>query len=164
MRSLAIALLCVAAIRARAQTSAVAASAVEPPIRLWASLTLGPGAASNQSGTRIGAQAALFGSYGQWTLAVRRGAASGIDTGGAYDNALLVGWRSLVPFSTLVVVAGPARIYDDSKGAGRAALGFSAEADANVRAVGLGVSTFGAWRPGRSYIGVGLTLDAGFIL
>lgn len=161
---LCVTLVCMAASRLPAQTSAAGAAArADQPIALWGSLSLGPGNASNRAGARLGAQAAVFGSYGPWAFGVRRGAASGFDSGGTYDDALLVGYRRLAPHATLIVLTGPARIYDESTGDGRVALGFAAEAGANLRFVGVGVSTFGAWRPGLSYIGVGLTLDAGFI-
>jgi hypothetical protein len=158
------AVLCAVAIGLPAQTAgASAGSGNQSSMAIWASATLGAGGVSNRTGTRLGAQAALFGSYGSWAYGYRHGGASGFFFGGAYDDALLVGWRRPVPRSTFLALVGPVRIYDESTAVGRVGIGFAAEAGANARFVGLGISTFGAWRSGLSYIAVGLTLDAGLI-
>lgn len=143
-------------------SEATSASA-SPPAAVWASATLGPGRALKQTGTLLGAQAALFGSYGRWAFGIRRGGASGIDSDGAYDNAVLIGWRSPAPHSTLTAMVGPAEVFDESSGIGQIGFAFATEAGANIRFVGVGLSMLGAWRPNVAYISVGLTLDAGFI-
>jgi hypothetical protein len=134
-----------------------------PPIGAWAGLTLGPGAASNRTGTRIGAQLGGYLSVGQWVAGYRRGGASGIESGGAYDDAFLVGARVTGMYSTAFIAVGPAKVYDESTGQGRIGIGFTAEAGGNLRVVGLGLSLFGAASPHLSYIGIGLTADAGWI-
>jgi hypothetical protein len=152
-----------AAIRLSAQAPVASTASERSPIAIWASLTLGPGYALNRSGARLGSQAGLFGSYGRLAYGYRHGGASGFDSGGAYDDALLIGWRAAAPRSTVLALVGPARIYDESTGIGRLGIAVAAEAGANARFVGLGASALAAWRPGLSFIAVGLTLDAGFI-
>ncbi len=141
------------------------------PIALWGSATLGPASASNYSTTRIGGELALHGAYGNWVVVLRRGVASGIESGGAWDDALMLGRRITRANTTLVWAVGPAVVHGDSSGGswsllngtGRGAIAFTARAAATAHVIGFGVSTFGAWGPGLSYIGVGLTLHAGWI-
>ena len=142
---------------------AVAQADTTRPAALWAHLTLGPGHASNRDGVRIGAQAAVFGSYGKWIAGVRRSGASGIESGGAYDDALLIGRRKIDLGSTMFAAIGPARIFDESTGQSRFGIGATAEFGGNIRYLGLGITAFGAFSPSLSHIGIGATLDAGWI-
>jgi hypothetical protein len=160
----AIPLLCAAGRVAMAQATPDTAAKPVPPIGVWVAATLGPGTASNRPNvTLIAGQLAAYASIGSWVAGYRRGGASGIDTGGAYDDALLVGMRVTEPFSTGFAVLGPSKIFDVSTGRGHLGVGFAAEAGANLRAAGLGASVFGAWSPRLSYVGLGLTLDVGWI-
>jgi hypothetical protein len=161
----ALGLLFIAALPALGQTAdSSRASVVEPPsVALWGTLTLGPGLASNRQGVRIGAQLGAFGSYGPWIAGYRRAGASGIDTGGAYDDALLIGRRWLDVGSTVYTAVGPAKVYDESTGRGYLGIGASAEFGANVGVLGLGISAFAASSLHTAYAGIGLTLDAGWI-
>lgn len=157
------ALLCAIGLRANAQSSDSTGRADLPPVAVWATLTLGPGHASNRSATLLGGQLGAFASHGSWIAGYRRGGASGIDSGGAYDDALLVGHRFPSDYATAFIAIGPAKIYDESTGTGVMGVGFAAEVGENVRVLGLGLSTFGAVSRHRSYVGFGLTLDAGWI-
>ena len=102
-------------------------------------------------------------SVNQWLAGYRRGGASGIESGGVYDDAILIGMRVTNKYSTGFLAVGPANLYDESTGQATLGLGFTAEAGGNLRVVGLGLSLFGAAAPHRSYIGIGLTADAGWI-
>ena len=157
--SLFISMLCIAGSAAAQVPDTVS----RPLIGAWASLTLGPGKASNRDGTRIGAQLGGYGSYGHWLAGYRRGGASGIESGGVYDDAVLFGRRVTEMYTTGFVAVGPAKLYDESTGQGTLGLGFNAEAGVNVRAIGLGASLFGAVASHRSYIAIGLTADAGWL-
>jgi hypothetical protein len=157
--------LCVLSSPLVAQASTDSTQRVElPPVAAWATLSLGLGYASNRTRLRLlGAQAGAFGSYGPWVAGYRRGGATGIESGGAYDDALLFGHRFAGVNSTAYVAIGPTKVYDESSGLGNVGIGFSSEAGGNVRLIGIGVSAFGSFAPHRGYVGVGLTLDAGWI-
>ena len=157
-------MLCAAASSAAAQGSSDTLRLDERSgTSVWASLTVGPGYASNRQSLRIGGQLGLFGSYGPWLGAYRRGGASGIESGGAYDDALLVGRRWTRRGTTAYAAVGPAKVYDESSGLGDLGVGFSAEFGGNLTVVGLGITALGAASSKHRYVAVGLTLDAGWI-
>ena len=156
---------------AAAQTRDSTARGEYPPLALWVSASAGPGYASNYATARLGGEIALHGAYGNWVAVVRRGAESGIESGGAWDDALMLGRRITRPNVTLLWAVGPAAVHGDSSGGSwsalngraRGAIAFTAQGAVTAHVVGLGVSTFGAWGPGLSYAGVGLALHAGWI-
>jgi hypothetical protein len=141
----------------------IAMSPPTPPIGAWAALTLGPGTATNRNVTLFAGQLGGYVSVGTWVAGYRRGGASGIDSDGAYDDAVLVGRRVTDMLTTGFAAVGVSRVYDAFTGRGTLGIGFSAEAGGNLRVVGLGASVFGAFTPRLSYVGIGLTLDAGWI-
>jgi hypothetical protein len=126
-------------------------------------LTLGPSTASNRPITLIGAQLAGYLSVGNWMVGYRGSAASGIETTGAHDEAFLVGARVTNLYTTGFVAVGLSSLTNETTKEQAIGLGFAAEAGGNLRVVGLGASVFGALAPHASYIGIGLTLDAGWI-
>jgi hypothetical protein len=156
--------LCLTAHVASAQTqSDTVAKPASPPVGAWAGLTLGPATATNRPITLIGAQLAGYLSLGNWMVGYRRAIASGIETTGAHDEAFLVGARVRSPFTTGFVAVGLSSVANETTKREGIGLGFSAEAGGNLRVVGLGASVFGAVAPHVSFIGIGLTLDAGWI-
>jgi hypothetical protein len=146
-----------------AQAADTTTRTLAPPIGVWATVTLGPGTASNRDVTLIAGQMGGYVSIGSWYAGYRRGGASGIDTGGAYDDAVLVGRGVTNLLATGFAAVGLSQVFDVNTGRRSFGVGFSAEAGGNLRVIGIGASVFGAFTQRLSYVGLGLTLDAGWI-